>query len=368
MQTGAELCSSAQPVDQGHDHQLYHEAPPLLVRSSFSPSAPKLNILSKRVLPSPLSFLLSLSFKSCALFQFVHINFSNYLLSLCVGLFRRSFLFFEHLFLHYNTDIMKSVSVLLFTAGLVSAVAVPVQLAERAALQPLPDLEAREFAEDDLEKRGMEFVGLTARQEAPPAEAKPAEGQPAATTTVAAASTTAASAAPSETKAENQGQNGKNGENNNNNNNQDQNKDGNKDKNGQNNNNNQNQDQNKNGNKDQNKGNNNNNKNGNKNGNKNNNNNNNNNDINKIIQQGIQQGNLLQGLFTPSITGIINSMGLGQNVNANVLNGLNFANQIVVLNQVQQLQTLMQLNIIQRQQVVTVISQGFSNNGVNIGK
>ncbi|KAK2589564.1 hypothetical protein QQS21_012761, partial [Conoideocrella luteorostrata] len=97
-----------------------------------------------------------------------------------------------------------------------------------------------------------------------------------------------------------------------------------------------------------------------------NNNNNNNNDLNKAIQNGIQNGNLLQGLFTPTITAIINNMGLGQNVNLQVVQGLNFANQVVVLNQLQQLQTLMQFNVLQRQQVVTVIGQGFSNNGVNI--
>ncbi|KAK2590539.1 hypothetical protein QQS21_011772, partial [Conoideocrella luteorostrata] len=75
---------------------------------------------------------------------------------------------------------MKSVSVLLFTAGLVSAVAVPVQLAEREALQALPNVDLPTF-EDDLEKRALEYINLGAREEAAPApaEGKPAEGQPA---------------------------------------------------------------------------------------------------------------------------------------------------------------------------------------------
>lgn len=132
---------------------------------------------------------------------------------------------------------------------------------------------------------------------------------------------------------------------------------GNKD---QNQNGNQNQSGNQNGNQDQNQ-------NGNKDNNRNGNNNNNNiNDINQIIQNGVQNGNVLQGIFTPAITGIINNMGLGQNVNVQAIQGLNFPNQIVVLNQLQQLQTLMQFNIVQRQQVVTFVGQGISNNGVKI--
>ncbi|GAB0131574.1 hypothetical protein EsDP_00000038 [Epichloe bromicola] len=139
---------------------------------------------------------------------------------------------------------MKSVTVLLLTAGLVSAVVVPVQLAEREALQSVPGVDIPEY-KHEVEKRAMKFAHLVARN-------------------------------------------------------------------------------------------------------------------------GVQNGNVLQGIFTPAITGIINNMGLGQNVNVQAIQGLNFPNQIVVLNQLQQLQTLMQFNIFQRQQVVTFVGQGISNNGVKI--
>jgi hypothetical protein len=225
---------------------------------------------------------------------------------------------------------MKSLSALLFTAGLVSAVAVPAQLAERAA-------------------------GLLRRQEAAPAPTgQPAEVQQPANATISAVSTTTISVAPTETQQNQQEQNkGDQNKGDQNQNKGEQNKGD--------------QNQNK---GEQNKGNNGNNNNNDKNRNKNNNNRNknNNNDINIIIQQGIQQGNLLQGLFTPAITGILGNMGLGNNINVQSLQGLSFANQLVVLNQLQQLQTLMQLNIVQRQQAVTVVGKGFSNNGVNIGK
>ncbi|POR31192.1 Uncharacterized protein TPAR_08610 [Tolypocladium paradoxum] len=59
-------------------------------------------------------------------------------------------------------------------------------------------------------------------------------------------------------------------------------------------------------------------------------------------------------------------MNLGNVVTANLINGLSVPNQIVLLSQLQQFQTLQQLNLIgpqQVQQVVGVLGQGFASNG-----
>lgn len=237
---------------------------------------------------------------------------------------------------------MKSVSLLLFTAGLVSAVAVPVQLAERSDVQ---------FAQD--EKRSLaDLSGRQAPAPAPAPSAAPAppppEATPAAATEAAQASVTVTTTAVDAQQTQDQ-KNGTLGQNQGQNQNKDQN---------------QGKDQNKN--KDQGKDQNKNNQNKNNNKNKGNKNNNKNNNQEIIIA--LSNGNALQGLFTPQITTIINSMGLGKNVNAQVLQGLSFSNQVVVLNQLQQLQTLQQLNMVQGQQVITILNQGFSNNGVNVGK
>ena len=228
---------------------------------------------------------------------------------------------------------MKSASVLLLTAGLVSAVAVPPnQLAERQPeLKPLPHI-ASPVRRAEWYVRAPQAPAATtapAQEEQPPADdSVPARG----------------------------GVVGGNKDQNNQNQNQEQNKDQN----------NQNQEQNKdqnNNNQEQNKDQNNQNKDQN-NQNKDQNNQNNNNQG----QNNNNNGTLNQGSFLPIMQGLLGQMGLGGVVNLNVVQNLGLANQIALLSQVQQLNVLQGLNIIGRQQVVTVLGQGLALNGVNIGE
>ncbi|KAK4089636.1 hypothetical protein Purlil1_6205 [Purpureocillium lilacinum] len=250
---------------------------------------------------------------------------------------------------------MKSASVLLLTAGLVSAVAVPPnQLAERQPeLKPLPHI-ASPVRRAEWYVRAPQAPAATtapAQEEQPPADdSVPARG--------GVVGGNKDQNNQNQNQEQNKDQNNQNQEQNKdqNNNNQEQNKDQNNQNKDQNNQNNQNKDQN-NQNKDQN----------NQNKDQNNQNkdqNNQNKDQNN--QNNNNNGTLNQGSFLPIMQGLLGQMGLGGVVNLNVVQNLGLANQIALLSQVQQLNVLQGLNIIGRQQVVTVLGQGLALNGVNI--
>ncbi|OAA81391.1 hypothetical protein LEL_00936 [Akanthomyces lecanii RCEF 1005] len=242
---------------------------------------------------------------------------------------------------------MKSFSVLLLTASLVSAAAVPGAVVGRSAEvgHVSAAVEVRDATVPTTSVFDPEDDGEDEEEDLPvaPITARAEEAQDAAKNGTAPE----AGKQPENKDGQNQNKDGKN---------QNQNKDGqNQNKDGQN--------QNKDG-KNQN-----NNQNQNKDG-KNNNNNNQNQNQNQnnqdLINQLLQNGNLNQGVLNPWLVSNIGQLGLGQQINVGNLNSISLAQQIALVSQVQQLQTLQQLQLIQQPQIITVLNQGFVNQGATI--
>ncbi len=220
---------------------------------------------------------------------------------------------------------MKSFSVLLLTASLVSAAAVPGAVVGRSAEvgHVSAAVEVRDATVPTTSVFDPEDDGEDEEEDLPvaPITARAEEAQDAAKNGTAPE----AGKQPENKDGQNQNKDGKNQ-----NNNQNQNKDG------KNNNQNQNQNQNQNN--------------------------------QDLINQLLQNGNLNQGVLNPWLVSNIGQLGLGQQINVGNLNSISLAQQIALVSQVQQLQTLQQLQLIQQPQIITVLNQGFVNQGATIGK
>ncbi|KAM3538035.1 hypothetical protein ARSEF1564_009041 [Beauveria bassiana] len=237
---------------------------------------------------------------------------------------------------------MKSFSVFLFTASLVSAAAVPGAVVDRStevghvstavevrdATVAASNLFVDDAEDDEEDEEGFPLASITARTD----EAQPAKN----------------GTAPEDGK-QNEGKDGKKE-----NQNQDQNKNQGEDRN---------QNQGKDGKgREQNNGQNNNNQDQNNND-RNQNQNQNNQDL---INQLLQNGNLKQGVLNPWLISNIGQLGVGQNINIGNLNSISLAQQLALVSQVQQLQILQQLQLINQPQIVTVLNQGFVQQGATI--
>ncbi|OAA61343.1 hypothetical protein ISF_05422 [Cordyceps fumosorosea ARSEF 2679] len=85
-----------------------------------------------------------------------------------------------------------------------------------------------------------------------------------------------------------------------------------------------------------------------------------------LINQLLQNGNLNQGILNPWLVSNIGQLGAGQTISIGGLNSISLAQQLALVSQVQQLQTLQQLQLISQPQIVTVLNQGFVNNGATL--